>query len=274
MINNNILSYGITGKFGFQHTKVSINFGTKIKCGINNSKNGGIVFHIPIYSSAIKAVKSNNCKISVLYIPYFVCKKTILENIYSGIKIIICITENISVFDILKIKYYCEKYKIIFIGPNSPGLILPFLKIRLGIIPISIIKKGKLAIISKSGTLTYEAIKISSKIIGQSICIGIGGDIISGCNIKNIFKLVFLNKFTKKILIIGEIGGNFENVITTCKVNKKIFFYIVGIFSPLEKKMGHAGAINRVNNDVLIKIKKIKKKHIVLNTLEEILFIK
>ncbi|AFP84327.1 succinyl-CoA synthetase subunit alpha [Candidatus Carsonella ruddii] len=274
MINNNILSYGITGKFGFKHNKISINFGTKIKCGISNIKNGGLIFHLPIYSSAIKAVKSNNCKISVLFIPYFVCKKIILENIYCGIKIIVCITENISVFDVLKIKYYCNKYKIFFIGPNSPGIILPFLKIRLGIIPINIIKKGNLAIISKSGTLTYEAIKISSKTIGQSICIGIGGDIITGCNIKNILKIVFLNQLTKKILIIGEIGGNIENIISNFKIKKKIYFYIVGVFSPLEKKMGHAGAINKNINDVLIKIKKIKKKHIVLNILDEILFIK
>ncbi|AQU89535.1 succinate--CoA ligase subunit alpha [Candidatus Carsonella ruddii] len=274
MLNKKILSCGLTGKFGLFHTKISINYGTFFSCGLNYKKKGYLILNLPIFSSSIKAVKITKCKISIIFVPFLFCKNIILENIFSGIKIIICITENISIFDIIKIKYYCNKYNVLFIGPNSPGIILPYNKIRLGIFPLKYIKKGFLAIISRSGTLTYEAIKISNKLnIGQSICLGIGGDIIISFNFKK-FLPFFLNlNLTKKILIIGEIGGNIEILFSKFK-KKNIFFFISGIFSPLEKTMGHAGAINNKNNDILKKIKKIKKKFLVFNNLEDINLLK
>ncbi|AFP83585.1 succinyl-CoA synthetase subunit alpha [Candidatus Carsonella ruddii] len=268
MFNKNILCCGITGNFGKFHSKISINYGTKIVCGLNLYKNGGIIYSKPIFSSCIKSVKCCKCKISIIFIPNIYCKKLILENIFSGIKIIICITENINNFDMLKIKFFCKLYNVIFIGPNTPGIILPLNKLRLGIFPLKIIKKGILSIISRSGTLTYEAIKESNKKkLGQYLCFGIGGDIIIGIEYKNILNM-FLN--LKKILIIGEIGGNFEKKILYYK-KKNIIFYIAGIFSPIGKKMGHAGAINNKNNDIIKKIKKIKKKFIIINSLNNLI---
>ncbi|WP_433928021.1 succinate--CoA ligase subunit alpha [Candidatus Carsonella ruddii] len=274
MFKNKVLSCGLTGKFGFFHTKISILYGTLFSSGLNYKKKGSMLLNLPIFSSSIKAVKITKCKISIIFVPHLFCKNIIFENIFSGIKIIVCITENISVFDMLKIKYYCNKYNVLFIGPNSPGLILPHYKIRLGIFPLKYIKQGNLSIISRSGTLTYEAIKISNNFnLGQSLCLGIGGDIIIGMNIKKFIPfLLNLNK-SKKILIIGEIGGKIEILFSKLK-NKKIFFFISGIFSPSEKTMGHAGAINNKQNDILKKIKKIKKKFIIFNNLENINLLK
>ncbi|MGK2916076.1 MAG: hypothetical protein ACSLEH_00545 [Candidatus Carsonella ruddii] len=268
MLNKKIVSCGLTGIFGYFHTNISIKFGTKFVCGINYKKKGSISLHLPVFSSSLKSIKITKCKISILFIPNFFCKKIIIENIYSGLKIIICISENISLNDLISIKFYCNKYNIIFFGPNSPGLILPFYKIRIGIFPLKYIKNGLLIILSRSGTLTYEAIKISNKKIGQYLCIGFGGDFIIILNIKKIFPLL-VNYKKNVVLLIGEIGGILEIVISKFK-KKKIFFFISGIFSPSKKTMGHAGAVNTKQNDILKKIKKIKKNCILFNSLNNI----
>ncbi|WP_432782721.1 succinate--CoA ligase subunit alpha [Candidatus Carsonella ruddii] len=274
MFNFKILSCGLTGNFGIFHTKISLKYGTKISCGLNYKKRGSTFLNLPIFSSSLKSLKITNCRISIIFIPSVFCKNIILENIFSGFKIIICITENIPIFDILEIKKFIIKYNILFVGPNTPGLILPSYKIRLGIFPTKYLKSGKLGIISRSGTLMYEAIKISFQIkIGQSFCLGIGGDYIPCFNIKNFLHYFTIIKNTKKILVIGEIGGILENFLIKLK-NKKLYFYIVGIFSPIEIKMGHAGAINNKANDILKKIKKIKKKHLIINDLKDINLIK
>ncbi|MGP4128179.1 MAG: succinate--CoA ligase subunit alpha [Candidatus Carsonella ruddii] len=274
MFKNKILSCGITGNFGYFHTNVSIKYGTNFVSGLNYQKKGSICLNLPVFSSTLKSVKITKCKISIIFIPSIFCKNIIIENIFSGIKIIVCISENISIHDMLKIKFFCQKYKILFIGPNSPGIIIPDFKIRLGIYPTKYIKKGSLFIFSRSGTLTYEAIKITYKNnIGQSICIGIGGDLIFGIDIKKFFPYFINFNLTKNILIIGEIGSEMENLFFKYK-KKKIFFFISGIFSPLEKTMGHAGAVSNKLNDILKKIKKIKKKFLVLNNLENINLIK
>ncbi|MFI4913554.1 MAG: hypothetical protein ACH6QR_00960 [Candidatus Carsonella ruddii] len=268
MLNKKIVSCGLTGIFGYFHTNISIKYGTNFVCGINYKKKGSISLHLPIFSSSFKSIKITKCKISILFIPSLFCKKIIIENIYSGLKIIVCISENISFNDLINIKFYCNKYKIIFIGPNSPGLILPFYKIRIGIFPLKYIKKGFLTILSRSGTLTYEAIKISNKKIGQYLCIGFGGDYIIVLNIKKIIPLLINNK-KSIVLLIGEIGGILEIIISKFK-KKKIFFFISGIFSPFEQTMGHAGAVNMKQNDILKKIKKIKNKCILFNNLNNI----
>ncbi|BFI90933.1 succinate--CoA ligase subunit alpha [Candidatus Carsonella ruddii] len=274
MLKSKILSCGITGSFGYFHTNISIKYGTNFVSGLNYKKKGFLTLNLPVFSSTLKSVKTTKCKISIIFIPSIFCKNIIIENIFSGIKIIICISENILIHDMLKIKFFCQKYGILFIGPNSPGIIIPSFKIRLGIYPTKYIKKGSLLIFSRSGTLTYEAIKISNKNkIGQSICIGIGGDLIFGFNIKKFFPYFVNFNITKNILIIGEIGSEIEISFLKYK-KKKIFFYISGIFSPLEKTMGHAGAISSKLNDVLKKIKKVKKKFLVLNNLENINLIK
>ncbi|AFP83967.1 succinyl-CoA synthetase subunit alpha [Candidatus Carsonella ruddii] len=271
---NKILSCGLTGNFGYFHTKISILYGTKIVSGVNYKKKGHLCLNLPIYSSSFKSIKTTKCKISIIFIPSYYCKNIIIENIYSGIKIIICISEDINIFDMLKIKFFCQKYKILFIGPNSPGIVIPFYNIRLGIFPIKNIKIGELFILSRSGTLSYKAIKVANKLkIGQSICLGIGGDLIIGFNIKKFFPYFIKLNLTKKILIIGEIGSELESQFLKYK-KIKIFFLISGIFSPLKKKMGHAGAINNKLNDILKKIKKIKKKFLILNNLNEIILIK
>lgn len=150
MFKKKILSCGVTGEFGYFHTKISIIYGTLFSCGINYKKKGSLCLNIPVFSTSFKSIKITKCYISILFIPSTFCKNIIIENIFSGIKIIICISENISTHDLLIIKYYCFKYKIIFIGPNSPGLILPYFNIRIGIFPLKYIKKGLLSIISRS----------------------------------------------------------------------------------------------------------------------------
>ncbi|AFP84147.1 succinyl-CoA synthetase alpha subunit [Candidatus Carsonella ruddii HT isolate Thao2000] len=274
MLNNKILSCGLTGNFGFFHTKISILYGTNIVSGLNYKKKGSLYLNLPIFSSSYKSVKITKCKISIIFIPSYFCKNIIIENIYSGIKIIVCISEDITLYDMLKIKFFCNKYNILFIGPNSPGIIIPFYKIRLGIFPIKNIIIGNLFIFSRSGTLTYKAIKLSRKNkLGQSLCLGIGGDIIIGLNIKKFFSYFINFNLTKNILIIGEIGSTIENQFLKYK-KKKIFFFISGIFSPLKTTMGHSGAINNKFNDILKKIKKIKKYFLILNNLNEINLIK
>lgn len=247
-INNNIkvICHGFTGKMGTYHSKLSMDYGTNIIGGISPGKGGSIHLNKPVFDNVFDAISVTKANVSIIFVPAKNCKDSILEAVHAGIKFIVCITEGVPVLDMLFLKKIFKERNIFFIGPNSPGLVVPGF-CRLGIMPVDIHKSGIVGIVSRSGTLTYEAINQTSKYgLGQSVSIGIGGDSIVGSDFVDILK--HLNKCdkTKAILLIGEIGGSLEEVAANFikhEVKKPVFVYIAGVSAPLGKRMGHAGAI-------------------------------
>lgn len=244
--NTKVICQGFTGKQGTFHSKQAILYGTKIVGGVTPGKGGTKHLGIPVFNTVYDAVKTTDATTSVIYVPSRFCKDSILEAIDSGIKLIVVITEGIPILDMLIIKEKLKEKNVRMIGPNCPGIITPG-ECKIGIQPASIHRPGVIGIISRSGTLTYETVKQITDIgLGQSTCIGIGGDPILGSNFVDIIKLFQNDINTKIIVIVGEIGGTSEEEVAKYIINHKtkpIIAYIAGTTAPQDKRMGHAGAI-------------------------------
>lgn len=265
--NLKIICQGFTGKSATYHSKLSIDYGTNIVAGVTPNKGGSMHLNKPVFNTIKEAIKETNANTCMNFVPAQFCKDSIIEAIDSGIKLIICITEGIPIQDMIQIKKIAKENNVNIIGPNSPGLVIPEI-CRIGIMPCDIHKRGIVGIMSRSGTLTYEAINQTSEIgLGQSISIGIGGDPIIGTNFVDIIPYLETDKNTKIILMIGEIGGNSEeeasDLIRKKNIKKPIFAYISGLNAPFGKKMGHAGAIiNNKNETAQNKISYLKNNNI------------
>ena len=241
-----LLVQGFTGSQGTLHSEQSIKYGTNIVGGVTPGKGGQIHLNKPVFNSVQDAVKELEPNASIIFVPAKFCKDSILESAEAGIKLIICITEGVPTLDMLHVKKRVDALGVRLIGPNCPGVITPG-EAKLGIMPGNIHKPGSIGIISRSGTLTYEAVKQTTDLgFGQSSCVGIGGDPIPGSSFIDILKLFENDDQTEAIVMVGEIGGNAEESAAEYiqnNISKPVISYIAGQTAPAGKRMGHAGAI-------------------------------
>lgn len=241
-----LLVQGFTGSQGTLHSEQSIEYGTNIVGGVTPGKGGQIHLNKPVFDSVQDAVKELEPNASIIFVPAKFCKDSILESAEAGIKLIICITEGVPTLDMLHVKKRVDALGVRLIGPNCPGVITPG-EAKLGIMPGNIHKPGSIGIISRSGTLTYEAVKQTTDLgFGQSSCVGIGGDPIPGSSFIDILKLFENDDQTEAIVMVGEIGGNDEESAAEYiqnNISKPVISYIAGQTAPAGKRMGHAGAI-------------------------------
>mgnify|MGYP001345854292 FL=1 len=241
-----LLVQGFTGSQGTLHSEQAIEYGTNIVGGVTPGKGGQKHLNKPVFNTVEEAMKEVKPNASIIFVPAKFCKDSILEAAESGIKLIICITEGVPTLDMLEVKKRIDNLGVRLIGPNCPGVITPG-ETKLGIMPGSIHKPGSIGIISRSGTLTYEAVKQTTDLgLGQSSCVGIGGDPIPGSSFIDILKLFENDDQTKAIVMVGEIGGNAEEAAAEYILNyvsKPVISYIAGQTAPAGKRMGHAGAI-------------------------------
>jgi len=244
--NTRVLVQGITGKEGSFHAKAMLNYGTKIVAGVSPGKGGTTVHGVPVYDTVEDAVKEHEIDASIIFVPAKFAPDAIYEAIDGGIKLIVVITEHIPVLDMAKVVKYAKAKGSKIIGPNCPGVIVPEESL-VGIFPPRAFRKGKVGIVSRSGTLTYEVAEMVKEKFGQSTVIGIGGDPIVGTDMVEVVKMFDEDPETESIVIIGEIGGTMEERIARLKaegkIKKKIVGYIAGMTAPKEKRMGHAGAV-------------------------------
>ncbi|HOL62619.1 MAG TPA: succinate--CoA ligase subunit alpha [Elusimicrobiales bacterium] len=249
--NSRVLVCGITGGHGSFHTEQCIAYGTNIVAGVTPGKGGTKHLGVPVFNTVSDAVKETSADTSMIFVPAPYAADSILECAYNGIKVIICITEGIPVMDMARVKKHLNNLKsqgknIILVGPNCPGVITPG-EAKCGIMPGYIHKKGSMGIVSRSGTLTYEAVwQITNEGIGESTVVGIGGDPVQGMNFVDTIKLFNEDNETKSILMIGEIGGSAEEDAAKFikeNVKKPVFAFIAGKTAPKGRRMGHAGAI-------------------------------
>ncbi len=241
-----VICQGFTGKQASLHCSAMLEYGTQLVGGVSPNKGGTIHLGVPVFNTVLDAVSATGATASIIYVPANFCKDAILEAIDGGIQLIICITEGIPVLDMLEVKYRLRQTNVTMIGPNCPGIITPD-ESKMGIMPANIHKKGKIGIISRSGTLTYEAVKQTTDAgLGQSTCVGIGGDSIIGSNFIDILKLFEKDPQTEAVVMIGEIGGTAEEEAAKFikeSMTKPVVAYVAGISAPKGKRMGHAGAI-------------------------------
>ncbi|HFL8824418.1 MAG TPA: succinate--CoA ligase subunit alpha [Candidatus Azoamicus sp. OHIO1] len=244
-----IVCQGFTGNSATYHIRKSIDYKTNVVCGVTPGKGGKVHLGLPVFDTVKEAVMKTCVNTSVIFVPAPSCKDAIIEAIDAGIRLIVCITEGIPSLDFLCVKKYSLNKNVRIIGPNSPGFIIPNF-CRIGIMPCDINLEGRVGIVSRSGTLTYEAIKCTSELgLGQSISIGIGGDPIVGSSFIDILSLLNEDLRTEVILMIGELGGSAEEeagYFIKKNINKPVIAYISGINAPIGKKMGHAGAIENM----------------------------
>jgi succinyl-CoA synthetase alpha subunit len=245
--NTHAIVQGITGTQGSFHTKLMLEYGTKIVAGVTPGKGGNQIHGIPVYDTVEAALEKHSANASIIFVPAPFAAEAALEALENGIETIIVLTEHIPIKDAVNVMAYAKQVKATIIGPNTPGIITPE-ECKLGIMPAHIFKPGGIGIVSRSGTLTYEiAASLTKSNLGQSTCLGLGGDPITGLNFIDILKTFEKDSETKAVVLIGEIGGNLEELtaeyIAKQRYPKPVVAFIAGRSAPRGKRMGHAGAI-------------------------------
>ncbi len=244
--NTRLIVQGITGREGEFHTKQMVEYGTKVVGGVTPGKGGEWAAGVPVFDTVKESVDATGANTSVIFVPARFAPDAILEAADAGIGLIVCITEGVPVLDMIKVRAYLDTKHVRLIGPNCPGLITPG-EAKVGILPGHITKPGHIGIVARSGTLTYEVIyALSNRGMGQSTCVGIGGDPINGTNFIDVLQMFEDDPLTDQVVLIGEIGGSDEERaadFVAAKMSKPVTAFIAGQTAPAGKRMGHAGAI-------------------------------